>query len=99
MSTSDTSKQLQTVEEYSYILQYELTHSINPAYEEYELYEYGIRCQLFDESHSLLSEAQVAHISPNRSFVTSLLNKILEFKVFPVHLLDVVSDELIKSVE
>ena len=99
MSTQFTIKQQWTVSENPFILEYEMVYSINPEFEDFELWEYGIRCKLFDETHTLLSEAEVIHISPKESFVTSLVNTMCQYKVFPVHILDVVYDELAKDLE
>lgn len=99
MSTLNTSQRLWTVMEHPYTIQYEMLHSINTAFEDFELWEFGIHCKLFDEEHNLLSEAEVTHISPDKAFVTSLVDTMLKHKVFPVHLIDVVSDELMKSLE
>lgn len=87
------------VTEGEFILQYQLTRSINPVFDEFELWEYGIHCELFNDQHVLLSEAQVRHITPDEDLIHSLVDTMIQHKVFPVHLLDVVSDELMKCLD
>ncbi len=99
MSIQFTSKRQWTVSDHPFLIEYEMVYSINPAFVDFELWEYGIRCKLFDEAHSLLSEAEVIHISPNESFVSSLVDTMCKYKVFPIHILDVVYDELAKDLE
>lgn len=78
-----------------YVLIYNITHSMNPAYEEDTVWEYGIECSLYDSSDALISTAHVSHISPDRDFVLSMLQILTHEEVFPVHLLDIVSDLLV----
>lgn len=99
MSIQFTTQRQWTVLDHPFIIEYEMIYSINPAFEDSELWEYGVRCKLFDEERTLLSEAEVIHISPNESFVTSLVDTMCRYKVFPVHLLDVVYDEIAKDLE
>lgn len=81
--------------ELNYTLEYELLESVNPYFEEFELTEYGICCKLFDENQLLLSEERVNHITPKENMILDLLDKIVRNKVFPIHLYDVVMDELV----
>ena len=87
------------VTEGEFVLQYEVTRSINPVFDEFELWEFGLHCELFDDQHVLLSKAQVRHITPKEELIQALLDTMLQHKVFPVHLVDVVSDELIKYLD
>lgn len=82
------------VYEEEYELLYSLTHSINVLFEEFELKEYGISCILYNKDKEVLSTAEVKHISSNLKTVLDLVDLIKHYKVFPVHLLDVVSDLL-----
>lgn len=99
MSSENASKQPYVVTEQSYTLEYELLQSVNPYYEEFQLTEYGIRCKLYDIDHQLLSEEAVKHITPKEDIIQQLLEKLVLHKVFPVHLLDIVSDELVKDLD
>lgn len=99
MLRSNTSDQIWTTTEQLYTLEYTMLHSQNECFEEYELWEYGIRCALFDEEHHLVSESEVEHISKEETKVTDMIQLLLKYKVFPVHLYDVVSDELMKSLD
>lgn len=94
MSLGNTQDILWTVNEQPYILEYELLHSQNTCFEEFELWEYGIRCKLFNQEKQLISSAEVNHISGNLDYVKGLINLLLKHKVFPIHLYDVVSDQL-----
>ena len=86
-----------SVSEDKYILKYELLYSVNPYFEEYELWEYGIRCELYNENKELLNDSVVNHVSKDKAYVNSVINLLLKHKVFPVHLEDVVSDKLIED--
>jgi hypothetical protein len=99
MSSENASNHQWITTEQSYTLEYELLQSVNPYFEEYPLVEYGIRCKLFDNEHHLLSEENVKHITPNENVIKELVQKLVLNKVFPVHLLDVVSDELVKDLD
>lgn len=83
-----------TTNEGNFELLYNLTYSHNHAFEDFELWEYGINCVLYDQNKRVVSTAEVQHISRDRSFVLSFLNKIVAYKVFPLHLKDVVTDYL-----
>lgn len=95
-TTSDT---IWTTMEQSYTLQYELLYSQNTEFEEYDLWEYGIRCILFDENHNVMSQADVKHITKDKEIAMDMVMLMVKHKVFPVHLYDVVSDELMKSLD
>lgn len=99
MSSENASKQPYVATEQSYILEYELLQSVNPYFDEYQLTEYGIRCKLYNSDHHLLSEEAVKHITPKEDIINQLLEKLVLHKVFPVHLLDVVTDELVKDLD
>ncbi len=99
MSSLNTRGRRWIVADRDYTLQYDLIGSINPSFEDFELWEFGIQCKLFDEQHTLLSEAEVTHITPKAEQIASLLNTIIKHKVYPVHLLDVVSDELMRNLD
>ncbi|MDD5934995.1 MAG: DUF6514 family protein [Clostridiales bacterium] len=99
MSDNDLDQRQWIVQEDPYTIEYKILYSINPAFEDFELWEYGISCRLFDGSHSLLSESEVVHISPDKTFVNALITTMCKHKVFPIHLYDVVYDELVKNLE
>ena len=82
------------VYEEDYELFYSLTHSVNHSFEEFELEEYGISCVLYNKDREVLSTAEVEHISSDLKTVLNYIRLITKNKVFPVHLLDVVSDLL-----
>lgn len=82
------------VYEEEYELLYSLTHSINNEFEDFELWEYGIHCVLYNKNKDIISTSEVKHISSDRAFVLGFIQKIVINKVFPVHLLDVISDML-----
>jgi len=78
-----------------YVLIYNITYSMNPNYEEDTVWEYGIECSLYDSFDALISSAHVSHISPDRDFVLSMVQILTRTEVFPVHLVDIVSDLLV----
>ncbi|WP_066713182.1 DUF6514 family protein [Clostridium sp. Marseille-P299] len=82
------------VSEEEYEINYNLTYSVNDVYEEFELWEYGIQCELLDRNKQIVSTAEVKHISSNCNYVLGFIQKITDNKVFPIHLVDVVSDLL-----
>lgn len=82
------------VYEEEYEISYNLTYSLNNVYEEFELWEYGIQCELFDTNKQIISASEVKHISSNCDYVLGFIQKITTNKVFPIHLMDVVSDLL-----
>lgn len=82
----------------SYVLIYSITYSMNPCYEEGTVWEYGIECSLYDSADVLISTSHVSHISPDRDYVLHMAQILTREEVFPVHLLDIVSD-LIVSLE
>ncbi|ABX44064.1 DUF6514 family protein [Lachnoclostridium phytofermentans] len=86
-----------SVSEDSYTIRYKLLYSVNPYFEEYELWEYGIRCELYNQNLELLNDSVVRNISKDKSYVNSILDLLIKHKVFPVHLIDVISDKLIED--
>lgn len=82
------------VSEEEYEISYNLTYSLNSEFEEYELWEYGIQCELRDSNKDIVSTAEVKNISNNYDYVMEFIQKITTHKVFPIHLMDVVSDLL-----
>ena len=99
MSSANASKLQWITTEQPYTIEYELLQSINPYFEEFELSEYGICCKLYDSEHHLLSEESVKHITPKENVIKELMHKLMVHKVFPIHLLDVVTDELVKDLD
>lgn len=86
-----------SVSEDNYTIMYKLIYSVNPYFEEYELWEYGIRCELYNQNLELLNDSVVRNISKDKSYVNSILDLLIKHKVFPVHLIDVISDKLIED--
>ena len=82
------------VSEEEYEVSYNLTYSLNTEFEEYELWEYGIQCELRDCNKQIISTAEVKNISNNYDYVMGFIQKITTYKVFPIHLMDVISDLL-----
>lgn len=80
-------------------IQYQLLYSLNDCFEEFELWEYGILCKMYNDQNILISSARVQHISKDKSYVISLMKFLAKHKVFPVHLYDIVYDELVKILE
>ena len=99
MSRESTKGNQWTVEEQPFTIKYELLFSQNTCFEEYELWEYGIGCKLYDQQKNMISEAKVDHISEDKSYVTKLIALLAHHKVFPLHLYDVVSDQLVSLMD
>ena len=75
-----------------YTVIYNLTYSLNPYYEESILWEYGIECSLYNSEDKLVCEEHVNYISPNKNKVLSIIYKLMDNAVFPVHLNDAIYD-------
>ena len=75
-----------------HILYYTVSEHQNTAYEEAELYEYGIKCALCDLRGRTLEEEEVQCVSPNFSFVSRLVGILSNLQVYPVHLLEILDD-------
>ncbi len=75
-----------------HILYYTVSKHLNKAYEETELYEYGIKCALCDKRGRLMDEQDVACVSSNFNLVRQLTNILAKHQVYPVHLLEVLDD-------
>lgn len=86
-----------SVSEDKYTIKYELLYSLNPYFEEYELWEYGIRCELYNQNFELLNDSVVRNVSKDKAYVYSIIDLLIKHKVFPVHLNDVISDKLIED--
>lgn len=99
MSSENVENQKWITTENPYTLEYELLQSVNPYFEEYELVEYGVSCKLYNNEHCLISEEQVKHITPTHSIMNELIHTLLLHRVFPVHLQDVVEDEMVKDLD
>lgn len=84
---------IHTVNE-QHILYYTVSKKQNTAYEETELYEYGIRCALCDLSGRLMDEEEVPCISANLSLVHRLTSILAKYQVYPVHMLEILDDLL-----
>ena len=68
-----------------HILYYTVSKHQNMAYEEAELYEYGIRCALCDLRGKLMDEEDVSCVSSDFNFVRQLTNILAKYQVYPVH--------------
>lgn len=82
------------VYEEEYEISYSLTHSRNNDFEEFEIWEYGIQCALYDKDQTIISTAEIKHISPDHNFVMECIQTLTKHKVFPNHLIDVISNIL-----
>ena len=87
----DASLMIHAVNE-QHILYYTVSKHRNTAYEEAELYEYGIKCALCDLRGRLMDEEDVACVSPNFNLVHQLTNILATHQVYPVHLLEILDD-------
>ena len=76
----DASLMIHAVNE-QHILYYTVSKHRNTAYEEAELYEYGI-----------MDEEDVACVSPNFNLVHQLTIILAMHQVYPVHLLEILDD-------
>ncbi len=83
----------------NYVLIYNITYSMNPHFTEYELWEYGIECCLYNLKDELISSAHVSHISPELDKVNEMIRICVNQQVFPVHLTEIISDLLEKTDE
>ena len=77
-----------------HILTYSMTLNRNTAYEEAELYEYGIRCTVSNLRGHVLEEEHIPCISSNITMVHNLSHLLAKNTVYPVHLYEIVSDLL-----
>ena len=87
----DASLMIHAVNE-QHILYYTVSKHLNTAYEEAELYEYGIKCALCDLRGKLMDEEDVACVSSNFNLVRQLTNILAKHQVYPVHLLEILDD-------
>ena len=87
----DASLMIHAVNE-QHILYYTVSKHLNMAYEDAELYEYGIKCALCDKRGRLMDEEDVSCISSNFNFVRQLTNILARYQVYPVHLLEILDD-------
>ena len=87
----DASLMIHAVNE-QHILYYTVSKHQNTAYEEAELYEYGIKCALCDLRGKLMDEEDVACVSSNFNLVRQLTNILAKYQVYPVHLLEILDD-------
>jgi len=89
----DASLMIHAVNE-QHILYYTVSKHLNTAYEDGELYEYGIKCALCDKRGRLMDEADVACVSPSFNRVRQLTNILVKHQVYPVHLFEILDDLL-----
>ena len=94
MSTHMKEKANWSVKEGSYQINYNLTYSVNSNFEEIELWEYGIQCELLDCNNTIISVANINHITNNYERILVLIQKLVNNNVFPIHLHDVITDLL-----
>ena len=80
-----------------HILYYSVSKHRNEAYEEAELYEYGIKCALCDLRGRLMDEEDVHCVSTNFNLVRQLTNVLAKNQVYPVHLLEILDDLLMRE--
>ncbi len=94
MSTHMKEKANWSVKEGSFQINYNLTYSVNSNFEEFELWEYGIQCELLDCNNTIISVANINHITNNYERILVLIQKLVNNNVFPIHLHDVITDLL-----
>ncbi len=87
----DASLMLHAVNE-QHILYYTVSKHRNTAYEEAEVYEYGIKCALCDRRGRLMDEQDVSCVSSDFKLVRQLTNVLARYQVYPVHLLEILDD-------
>lgn len=87
----DASLMIHAVNE-QHILYYTVSKHLNTAYEEAELYEYGIKCALCDKRGGLMDEEDVQCVSSDFNLVRQLTNILARNQVYPVHLLEILDD-------
>ena len=87
----DASLMIHAVNE-QHILYYTVSKHLNTAYEEMELYEYGIKCALCDKRGRLMDEEDVPCVTSNFNLVRQLTNILAKYQVYPVHLLEILDD-------
>ena len=75
-----------------HILYYTVSKHLNTAFEDDELYEYGIRCALCDLRGGLVDEEDILCVSPDFNLVRRLTNILAKYQVYPVHLLEILDD-------
>ena len=75
-----------------HILYYTVSKHLNTAYEDAELYEYGIRCALCDLRGGLMDEKDIQCVSPDFTLVSKLTNILAKYQVYPVHVLEILDD-------
>ena len=80
-----------------HILYYTVSKHRNTAYEESELYEYGIKCALCDLRGRLINSEQVHCISSNFTLVHQLTRVLAKHQVYPVHLMEILDDLLVRD--
>ena len=80
-----------------HILYYSVSKNRNEAYEEAELYEYGIKCALCDLRGGMIDEEDVRCVSTNFNLVRHLTNILAKNQVYPVHLLEILDDLLMRE--
>lgn len=83
-----------SVKEGNFQINYNLTYSVNSNFEEFELWEYGIQCELLDCNNTIISVANINHITHNYERILVLIQKLVNNNVFPIHLHDVITDLL-----
>ena len=88
---NDASLMIHAVNE-QHILYYTVSKHLNTAYEDAELYEYGIRCALCDKRGRLMDEEDVMCVSSNFNLVHQLTHILAKYQVYPVHLLEILDD-------
>lgn len=75
-----------------HILYYTVSKNLNAAYEDGEVYEYGIRCALCDHRGHMVDVEDVSCVSANFNFVHRLTNILAKHQVYPVHLMEILDD-------
>ena len=80
-----------------HILYYSVSKHRNEVYEEAELYEYGIKCALCDLRGRLMDEEDIHCVSANFNLVRQITNILVRNQVYPVHLLEILDDLLVRE--
>ena len=80
-----------------HILYYSISKHRNTAYEDSELYEYGIKCVLCDLRGNHINTEKVSCISSDFRLVHRIAQVLANFQVYPVHLLEILDDLLVRD--
>ena len=75
-----------------HILTYSIARNRNTAYENGELYEYGIECTLGDLNGNIFQSEHAHCVSADFHYVYNIASILAKNKVYPVHLFEILDD-------